>query len=213
MIYEISFIEPKAHWNWVSVSSINKDIFLDFIDYLYNLDREIEVLPYIPGGLVAAMIPKPYMDKTYLVKGIVEKIKAKEQKEELFEVFCHIKSADNQAKIFFIEDVYEMLLSFGLTQEQAAKVSIEQPFGERIKDHIPSNVNSHQLELFIKQFDDSWYFPYGSRWIFIYMFRGEFIRYMKNKGYDTSVDGGWILNEKEREMKLGLIDENGDMIK
>ncbi len=211
MIYEISFIEPKAHWNWVSVSSISKNIFLDFIDYLYSLDREIEALPYIPGGLVAGMVGKPYMDKTYLVKEIVEKIKDKEPKEEIFEIFCHIKSAYNKAQIFFIEDVYEMLLSFGLNKEQAAKASINQPYGERIKNHIPSNLNSHRLELFVKQFADIWYFPYSSRWQFIYMFRGEFIRYMKNKGYEVSVDGGWILNDKKREMNLGIIDENGNL--
>ena len=44
------------------------------------------------------------------------------------------------------------------------------------------------------------------------MFRKEFIRYMKQKGFDVVVDGGWVLNDKEREVKLGLIDKDGHLI-
>ena len=102
-VYKISFLEPKAHWNWVSVSSINKEAFLGFIDYLYRLDRDIEILPYIPGGLLAGMGGNPYMDKTYLVERIARKIKEKVPKEEIFEEFTYIYNEDNKTQIYFME--------------------------------------------------------------------------------------------------------------
>ena len=212
-VYKISFLEPRAHWNWVSVSSISKEVFLGFIYYLYNLNRDIEILPYIPGGLVAGMGAKPHMDKTYMVRKIVRNIKNKEPIEEIFEDFSYIYEDDNKAKIYFIEDVYEMLLSFGLTQEDAVEIAKEQYCNSKIRDAIPICVNSELLETFIGQLENSGYYPYHSGWTFIYMFRGEFIRYMKSLGYDdVSVDGGWVLNDKKREVELGLIDEDGQLL-
>jgi len=36
---------------------------------------------------------------------------------------------------------------------------------------------------------------------------------MKAKGYDgVTIEGGWILNDKEREMKLEIIDKEGNLI-
>ena len=35
----------------------------------------------------------------------------------------------------------------------------------------------------------------------------ELFKIIKSKGYGISVDGGWILKDKEIEMKLGIIDE------
>ena len=212
--YGISFLKPRAHWNWVSVSTIDKETFQGFIDYLYDLDRDIEVLPYIPGGLSAGMIAKPNMDKTYLVERIVKRIKNKESREMMFREFTFVSDPeDNEADIHFVEDVYEMLLSFGLTQEDATELANRQYYSDDIKRDIPIRVDSEQLEQFIEQFHNSCYFPYHSRWMFIYMFRGEFIRYITSKGYDgVSVEGGWVLNDKEREIKLGIIDENGNLI-
>jgi len=201
--YKITFLEPRLHWNWVTVSSIDKETFLGFIDYLYNLDRDIEVLPYIPGGLIACTGANPWMDKTYLVKRIARSIKDRKPKEEIFEEFTYISNKDNKAQIFFAEDVYEMLLSLGLTKEAAVQIANEHYNKNIIKTAISPSTNSDLLKAFINQLDSHFfYFPYHSRWIFIYMFRGEFVRYMKSIGYDdVSVDGGWVLNDKEREVK------------
>ena len=45
------------------------------------------------------------------------------------------------------------------------------------------------------------------------MVRGEFIKYMSCKGYDVEVDGGWVLNDKKREIELGIIDINGNILR
>ena len=210
MNYEISFLEPKAYRNWVSVSSISKEVFLGFIDYLYSLDRDIEVLPYIK----CEMFTESNTDKTYLVKRIARIIKDKCPKEDIFEEFTYIPEDDNEAHVYFIEDIYEMLLSFGLTQEFAVDIARSHYCNDELDRQIPIAVNSERLKTLITQLEGSGYFPYHSRWMFIYMFRGEFVRYMKSKGYDdVSVEGGWVLNDKEREIELGLIDTNRKMIK
>ena len=48
-VYTITF-KDKGRRNWVSLSSITKETIDGFIKYLYSLNRDINVLPYIPGG-------------------------------------------------------------------------------------------------------------------------------------------------------------------
>ena len=65
-IYRISFLIPNEY-NWVNISSISDETLNEFANYLYSLDRDIEVLPYIPGGLHCGICAYPELDRTYLV--------------------------------------------------------------------------------------------------------------------------------------------------
>lgn len=215
MNYEIKFLEPKANWNWVSVSSISKKDFDDFIDYLYNLDRDIEVLPYIPGGYAAPMHIREDLDKTYLVKQIVGIIKDKKPVKEIYKAIRYFrKDEDFETDIAFIEDVYELYLSLGVPQHISLEYANEQVYPSSERSFLSIYKGDKKVSEFINMFDiHNFYFPFFSRYAFVYMFRSEFINYMKSKGYDdVSVDGGWVLNGKEREMKLGLIDASGELL-
>lgn len=216
MNYEITFLKPRADYNWVSVSSITKEEFLGFIDYLYSLDRDIEIQPYIPGGYAALMLIREDLDKTYLVEQIVRIIKDKKPVVEIYKIMDHVRQKENhESDIVFIEDVYELYLSLGVPQEIALEHANKQVYPCHKDSILPLYKGNNKVETFISMFNDhDFYFPFTSRYKFIYMFRNEFVRYMKTKGYDgVSVEGGWILNDKEREMKLGIIDENGESIK
>ena len=215
MNYKISFLEPRAKWNWVTVSSISKETFNDFIDYLYSLNRDIEVLPYIPGGLLAGMGAKPDMDKTYLVKEIVGIIKDKKPVKEIYRTMWSFwKDEDFETDIAFIEDVYELYLFLGVPQYIALGYCNEQICPSDERSFLSIYKGNEKVDEFINMFKNhDFYFPFSSRYKLVYMFRNEFIRYMKSKGYDdVSVEGGWVLNDKEREMKLGIIDSGGNLI-
>ena len=43
------------------------------------------------------------------------------------------------------------------------------------------------------------------------MLRNEFKKIMYDSGYFVKVDGGWVLNNKDREMKIGLINDKGGL--
>ena len=210
MNYEITFLKPRVKWNWVTVSSINKEDFLGFINYLYNLDRDIEIQPYIPGGYVAPMHIKEDLDKTYLVKLIANIIKDKKPVSEIYKIINFVrKEKEHESDIAFIEDVYELYLSLRIPQGIALEYANKQirPHDER--SFLSLYKGDERVKVFYKMFEDyDFYFPFSSRYKFVYMFRNEFIRYIKSKGYDdVSVEGGWVLNDKEREMRIGLINE------
>ena len=213
--YEISFLEPKARWNWVSVSSIAKETFDGFIDYLYNLDREIEILPYIPGGYAAPMHIREDLDKTYLVKQIVGIIKDKKPVKEIYKAMLFFRKDENyETDLAFIEDVYELYLSLGVPQHIALEYSNKQIHPSDERSFLLIYKGNEKVNEFINMFNaHDFYFPFLSRYVFVYMFRSEFIKYMKSTGYNgVSVDGGWVLNDKEREIKQGIIDENGNLL-
>lgn len=193
-IYRISFLIPNEY-NWVNISSISVKTLNEFAKYLYSLNRDIEVLPYIPGGLHCGICAYPELDRTYLVNRIVKDIKDKLPIKKLFAKYfvytwCEQIDLSKLPETIFIEDVYESLLSKGLTKKEAIQQTMYICDTESNSKKILRN----------------------SRWQFIYMFRKEFIRYMKQKGFDVVVDGGWVLNDKEREVKLGLIDKDGHLI-
>ena len=216
MNYEITFLKPRAEWNWVTVSSISKDVFSGFLDYLYNLGRDIEVQPYIPGGYASPMHIRDDLDRTYLVEQIVKLIKEKKPFTEIFKVIRFINAKEEyETDTFFIEDVYELYLSLGVPQDIALHYANEQIRPSDERSFLPIYKEDKRAKPFIDMFEkDPFYFPFSSRYKFIYMFRNEFVRYMKTKGYDdVSVEGGWILNDKEREMELGIIDVDGHFLK
>lgn len=215
MTYEITFLKPRAKWNWVTVSSINKEDFSGFIDYLYNLDRDIEVQPYIPGGYATPMHIKKDLDKTYLVKEIVKIIKDKKPVSEIYRIINFVrKDEEHESDIAFIEDVYELYLSLRIPQDIALEYANKQirPYDER--SFLSIYKGDERVKAFYRMFEDhDFYFPFSSRYKFVYMFRNEFIRYIKTKGYDgVSVEGGWVLNDKEREIDLGIINEEGFLL-
>lgn len=81
-----------------------------------------------------------------------------------------------------------------------------------IERYLLPLANKRKLQNFANWIgDDYMIYPYYSRWVFIYMFRNEFKKYMHDKGYKIIVDGGWVINDKKREMDLGLIDESGEL--
>lgn len=191
--------------NWVSISSIDKSLFYDFIEYLYSLDRKPLVLPYIPGGAPNGGA-KPYMDKTYQVEILANDIVNKEPIQNVLNRFVYClwnktdktKDISNPYQLFFIEDVYEYYLSLGIDKAKARIQAYE-----RYNTLLDGDCK--------KWLCDKYSFPFSSRWVFIYMFRTEFKKYMKNKGYQVDVDGGWVLNDKSREIHLGLIDNDGNL--
>ena len=87
--YKIKFLKSNKNPNWVNVSNIDKKTFNDFISYLYQLNRDIVVLPYIPGGGGPIHVD-PSTDRTYLVEGIADSIKNKTPINEiLFSYFVN----------------------------------------------------------------------------------------------------------------------------
>lgn len=221
--YKIDFMHQDGMkgCNWALISTIDKKTFYEFAEYLYSLKRDIVVVPYIPGGLVSAVIPHPELDRTYLVRRIANDIIANVPICELLnKYFCHlwhdIKDYNNPYNIFFIEDLFEYLLSSGvLTKDEACKMSYDLPHYCK-KYSLEDKPKTKELMMsFIKWHDTHpTHAPYVgiSRWNFIYMFRNEYLKYMDNKGYEVVVEGGWVLNDKKREIKLGLIDKEGRLL-
>lgn len=215
-VYQITFKQTVYHnYRWVaSISSISKKDLMDFIDYLYGLKRDIHVFPYIPGGLSAGIIPKPFMDKTYIVKGIAKDIKDKIPVTKMLNVFTRDNNNNDCFNIHFSEDVYEFLLSLGVNETAALEAVTQQWHESTIKRNLM--INKFKKNKKLKEFaewigDDYLINPYCSRWMFIYMFRTEFKKYMYDKGCVVEVEGGWVLNDKRREMALGLIDDEGNL--
>ena len=208
--YKILFYTDKC--NWVSLSSISKKDLDAFIEYLYSLTRDINVFPYISGG---GPFGNPYLDRTYVVRGIANDIKKKVPIDKVLNKYIsRDESEQSYFGIHFIEDVYEFYLSLGIDEKIAFSAAKSQYNCENIKKYLMVGEFEHNEKL--KAFaewrgNDYTHYPYQSRWVFIYMFRNEFKKYMHDKGFRVVVDGGWVLNDKNREIKLGLIDENGEL--
>ena len=202
-IYEISFIAGTI--NWVSISSIDKNTLDAFIDYLYKLDRDIILDKYIPGGLVGVAV-RPYLDKTSIVEKMIREIKSNNN-VNLMLSHIHFSFSDNNNPFhfYFVEDLYDYLLSHDIDKETAIEACFD-------KDKRKELLKDNQEYQDILKWLSTGYWPFSSRWKFIYMFRSEFINFMKERGYTVSIKGGWILNDKNREMKLGLIDIEGNLL-
>ena len=127
----------------------------------------------------------------------------------------HDKNDKGCYGIHFIEDVYEFYLSLGIKEEDALTAVSAQYKEDDIKLNLMINnfKNNKKLKAFAEWKTNDGYSrnPYYSRWVFIYMFRNEFKKYMHDRGYKVEVEGGWVLNDKKREMTLGLIDEEGNL--
>ena len=212
--YKISFYLDKP--NWVNASNIDNKTFYDFIDYLYQLDRDINVLPYIPGG-GGPLCCDPTTNKTYLVEDIASCIKEKIPFELIFNkafpgrlVKCDNFTNPYNAFVFFIEDTYELISNL-CSKDAALNTCLKQYSAKEIRNLKTTQPEDQtKLNLFADWIEEG-YFPYISRWNFIYMFRNEFKKFMYDKGYTIKVEGGWVLNDKEREVKLGLINEEGEL--
>ena len=219
-VYLIKFIYPGKHPNWANISNIDKKTFDEFVDYLYSLKRNIDVLPYISGGMIGMHILED-LDRTYIVKDIVDDIKKSLPKNELFDKYFvhrwnHPDTYKNPFNLFFKEDVYEFVMKNIKThcsERDIYNFVNDLPYAKSIEKDIFDNsdlFNTFNSWLFDNQVHDPWIGT--SRWDFIYMFRNEFIQYMNDRGYEVVVEGGWVLNDKERETRLGLIDENGELL-
>lgn len=205
--YIITFDKKSNDYpNWISISSMDKKLFYDFVNCLYSLNRKPIVLPYIPGGAPNGGA-KPYMDKTYQVELLADEIFRKVPIDNILNRFVYclwnkddkIEDLSNLYRLFFIEDVYEYYLSIGIEKEKAK---------EQVYERYNVTIDNGCKQWLCEKYP----FPFSSRWVFIYMFRSEFKKYMYGKGCLVQVDGGWILNDKKREMKLGLIDEYGNLL-
>ena len=214
-VYLIKFKSPNKLPNWVNISNIDKTTLDEFIDYLYALKRNINILPYICGGLSPG--PHADLDRTYLVQRIVDDIKKNFPKNELLNkhiVHCwdYPETYDNPFDLFFKEDVYEFMeKNTTLSKNDLCCFVSDLPYTKVVKKKIFKNIeifNTFSLWLTNNE-HNPWIGT--SRWEFIYMFRNEFKKFMRDKGYKVVVDGGWVLNDKQREIKLGLIDENGEL--
>lgn len=218
-VYAIEFYLDTP--NWVSLSSVDKETFYGFVDYLYSLDREIVVLPYICGGFTPPFRPVEDKDLTRNVIAIAKDIKNNAPIHDMlsshFSVLNNIKG--KYYEVHFIEDIFEALLSLGVNKEESIDIVrmyrddiFDKNIG-RIRYQLLSikNINTSEVQDFVNWLD---YKPHIriSRWEFIYMFRNEFKKYMSDKGYVVNPVGGWVLNNKEREFKLGLIDEKGELL-
>ena len=213
--YKISFKYSKYNegLNWVAVSSITKEDLNGFIEYLCSLNRDIEVLPFIPGGLIGFRV-KADKDETKSVIQIAKDIKNKVDKDKMLN---HHFPGDLYEKQFstmhFIEDEYEFYLSLGIDKAPAlnaigydeARIKQFLMVGE-LKNNSKLKALAHRRSVWIQ-------YPKYSRYVFVYMFRKEFLKYMSSKGYDVESDGGWVLNDKKREIELGLIDINGNLLR
>lgn len=215
-IYKISFKKNSHHnYRWrASISSISKKELLNFIKYLYSLNRDILVFPYLPGGLSGVAL-RPYMNKTDLVKNIAKDIEDKVPIDKMLNKnFNRDKNDRSTYGIHFSEDVYEFYLSLGIDEKLAYEAVSAQWCARQIKENLLINKlrSNRKLKRFIEWIGDDYLRdPFWSRWTFIYMFRTEFKKYMYDKGYIVEVEGGWVLNDKKREMALGLIDEEGNL--
>ena len=212
--YTISFYVDSP--NWVSFSNIDKNTFYSFIEYLYSLKRKIIALPYISGGWTVR--PVPDQDNTYKVLNIVKDIN---NKIPIHQMLAHYFSSKNMTKgkffnIHFNEDILEFLLSLGLNKNDALQIAddycryIPNVYEVEYRLLNMKNINRSKAKAFIKWLETTPRIQ-NSRWMFIYMFRNEFRNFMNEKGYKVHPIGGWILNNKEREIRLGLIDEDGEL--
>ena len=206
---KITFVDPHIS-NWGNISSITKEFLDDFIKYLYSLDRDIEVYPYIPGGGAPLGI-NPYTDKTYIVTNLAKAIKNKESIYPLLDkYFFHDEEHSNEFGIYFVEDLFEFYLSMGIDTLRAFKASIGHYNKQQILEEF-SDIKDDRLIRFANWRGNGYlHIPNLSRWVFIYMFRNEFKNYIKDRNLEVSIPGGYILNSKKREMKLGLINEDGE---
>ena len=200
--FEISFDREGPHW--VSISNIPKNMIDDFISYLYELDREIILDRYIPGGFAGVAI-RPYLDKTDLAKKIIVDIKNRmDVNTVLNNIHFSLNDNNNPYNFHFVEDLYEYYLSKGLDKSTAKKACYENEYRLQVLKE------DKEYQSILKWLENHW--PFTSRWTFIYMFRSEFILFMRQAGYQVSVKGGWVLNDKQREIELGLIDKNGNLL-
>lgn len=212
-VYRIKFYSTMP--NWVSVSTIEKRTMDEFIRYLYSLDRNIVVLPYISGGGGAQ--GNPTTDRTCIPKSIAEGIRKKEDIDTLLNKYISWgEEGEKFRKIHFMEDVYEFYLSLGIENLDAYTAAIEQYNRVKIEEHLligefRNNTELREFAKWIGYWQENQHYPYHSRWVFVYMFRNEFKRFMETKGYRVEVDGGWVLNNKHREVKLGLINKDGEL--
>ena len=224
--YVISFNKTGLEYldhNWATISSIDKKTFNQFINYLYSLKRNIPIQPYISGGLVGPMHAVLDLDKTFKVEMLVEAIKNKVPKDRMLNYFLNYSwilpkpkiDIDNKYNIHFIEDVYELLIPitndvesiFYYIKKKITRV-IEMP------DEKFDNIELwHDIRQELTNFNNNSLLPQLSRWVFVYMFRHEFRSFMNKRGYEVIVDGGWVLNDKKRELSLGLIDKDGNYTK
>ena len=214
-VYHIRFFSDMP--NWVSMSTIDKETLDEFIQYLYSLERRIVVLPYVCGG-GGPVSSDPTTDRTYIPRAIAEGISKKVDIDTLLnENISHgLADKTNCYGIHFMEDVYEFYRSLGIENFRAYSAAIKQYHRNDNEEHLSYGElkDNEKLQEFAKWIGyESGYkhYPYQSRWVFVYMFRNEFKRFMEEKGYQVVVDGGWVLNNKFREVKLGLINENGDL--
>ena len=213
--YKISFKYSKYNegLNWVAVSSITKEDLNGFIEYLCSLNRDIEVLPFIPGGLIGFRV-KADKDETKSVIQIAKDIKNKVDKDKMLNHHFPGDLYEEQfSTMHFIEDEYEFYISLGINKEIAleaigydeARIKQFLMVGE-LKNNSKLKALAHRRSVWIQ-------YPKYSRYVFVYMFRKEFLKYMSSKGYDVEIDGGWVLNDKKREIELGLIDINGNLLR
>jgi len=222
--YIISFKKTGLGYNdhnWALISSIYKNTFNQFIDYLYSLKRDIPVQPYISGGLVGPMHAVLDLDKTFKVKMLVEAIKNKVPKDNMLNYFLYCGwvfpkpklDIDNKYNIHFIEDVYELLILIA-NDEKILFDYISYQKTSQIPDNVFGNVELwHDIRQQLIDYEKRSLLPVLSRWVFIYMFRNEFRSFMKKRGYEVIVEDGWVLNDKKRELSLGLIDKDGNYLK
>lgn len=216
-VYLIKFNKSSEEQpNWVSFSNIDKTTFDEFVDYLYLLKRNINVLPYISGGMT--VIPHDDLDRTYVVERIVDDIKKGISKTELLNKhfvhrWNHQNSYMNPFNLFFKEDVYEFIEeNTKLSRNDVYRLVNKLPYCSCIDKDVFNDSEIYETFnswLSNNQEHNPWIGT--SRWEFIYMFRNEFKKFMHDKKHRVVVDGGWVLNDKQREIKLGLIDENGDL--
>lgn len=213
--YRIKFYSCMP--NWVSMSTIDKETLDEFIRYLYSLKRKIVVLPYISGGGGGPMGGNPATDRTYIPLSIAKGIEKKEDIDTLINKdISWGKESESFRKIHFMEDVYEFYLSQGVENYGAYQAAIGQYQGAKIKEHLLIGdflKKNNKIKEFAEWIGESKYehYPYHSRWVFIYMFRNEFKKFMEDKEYKVEVEGGWVLNNKFREVKLGLINEDREL--
>jgi hypothetical protein len=212
--YTIVFYEDVP--NWVSISNIDKKTFYDFIDYLYS--KEIKIIyPYVPGGFVGPCHAARDKNETYKLENIVKSIKNKKPIHSLLNHYFvnHEYSPEPKFSYFhFTEDVLECILSFGVSNSEANRLyNLCYSDFDEFKFQISSYNTKHSRknERLIKFLEINRKYMTYSRWIFIYMFRNEFRKFMYDKGFKVFPIGGWVLNDKLREIELGLIDVEGEL--
>ena len=216
-VYLIKFENLERFPNCFGISNIDKTTFDEFVDYLYSLKRDIHVLTFVFGAMYGLGITK--LDGTRDVKAIAEDIKNGVPKNELLNqrfVFQSRTPVDyaNPFNLFFKEDVCEFLeKNTKLSKSNIRHLVADLPWKLVVeKDMFYSSKVFEDFNSWLT--DNNGHKPWikYSRWNFVYMFRSEFREFMDKKNYRVVVEGGWVLNSKQREVALGLIDKNGDLL-